>query len=57
MLKPTEALAEVADLLAQTVKNPYREESMTPTELDSWTDRILRWAESQKVEWNHGHRS
>jgi hypothetical protein len=47
-MKPTQAFAEVANLLVQIVGKSYRDEPLSAEEWDRWTDAILLLAEREK---------
>jgi hypothetical protein len=48
-MKPSEAFQYIADAITETVKRPYRDEDITPTEWDVITDRILEMARRDKA--------
>jgi hypothetical protein len=49
-VKPSVLYEELADIVTQTVKRPYRDEEVTPDELDTIAERIATklWALNPK---------
>jgi hypothetical protein len=41
-MKPSDLYEELADIVTQTVKRPYRDEEVTPDELDTIAERIAK---------------